>query len=208
MRLYLSSYLMGEHPEHLATLIGDDRRRTVVIANAMDDAPEDIRQAGVEREVAALGDLGIDAAVLDLRDYFDDEERLRGDLGGVALTWLRGGNVFMLGYALRRSGGNAVFRGLLAEDALVYAGYSAGPCVLYKTASRSSSPARTRRLCKRLIRPQQADQMQAPNKTDADAHPVAADAGARWVMMFSGFIRMRRPSPFDVCGRRPDWRST
>jgi dipeptidase E len=51
-------------------------------------------------------------------------------LSELALTWLRGGNVFMLRYALHRSGGDAVFRDLLAEDALVYAGYSAGACIL------------------------------------------------------------------------------
>ncbi len=130
MRLYLSSFRMGDHPEHLVSLVGDDRRRTVVVANAMDDAPADIRRAGVERELAALGELGFDAAELDLRDYFDEPERLRRDLAGVALAWLRGGNVFMLRYALRRSGGDSVFRDLLASDALVYGGYSAGPCVL------------------------------------------------------------------------------
>ena len=130
MRLYLSSFRMGDHPEYLAALVGDDSRRTVVIANAMDDAPEDIRHAGVGRELAALGELGFDAAELELRDYFDDEQRLRRELAGVALAWLRGGNVFMLRYALRRSGGDTVFRDLLADDALVYAGYSAGPCVL------------------------------------------------------------------------------
>jgi dipeptidase E len=43
---------------------------------------------------------------------------------------VRGGNVFMLRYALRHSGGDTVFRELLSEDALVYAGYSAGPCVM------------------------------------------------------------------------------
>ena len=130
MRLYLSSFRMGDHPEHLTALVGDDDRRTVVIANAMDDAPADIRRAGVERELAALGELGFDAAELDLRDYFDDRQRLSRELAGVALAWLRGGNVFMLRYALQRSGGDTVFSDLLARDALVYAGYSAGPCVL------------------------------------------------------------------------------
>jgi dipeptidase E len=121
---------MGDHPEHLAALVGKDGRRAVVIANAMDDAPPDVRRAGGELELAPLADLGFDAAELDLRGYFDQEQRLRHDLDGVCLAWLRGGNVFMLRYALFRSGADTVFRDLLAADALVYAGYSAGPCVL------------------------------------------------------------------------------
>jgi dipeptidase E len=130
VRLYLSSFRMGDHPEHLSALVGDDGRRTVVIANALDDAPPEVRRAGVELELAALADLGFDAAELDLRDYFGQQPRLRHDLAGVGLAWLRGGNVFMLRYALYRGGADTAFRELLAADALVYAGYSAGPCVL------------------------------------------------------------------------------
>ena len=74
MRLYLSSFRMGDHPEYLTAVVGGDRRRTVVIANAMDDAPESLRRPGVERELAALGELGFGAAELDLHDYFDDEQ--------------------------------------------------------------------------------------------------------------------------------------
>ena len=130
MRLYLSSFLMGDHPEQLIALTGEDGRRTVVIANAMDDAPPDARRTGVQLELAALADVGLDAVELDLRDYFAQQQRLRRELAGVSMAWLRGGNVFMLRYALYRSGGDAVFRELLAADALVYAGYSAGGCVL------------------------------------------------------------------------------
>ena len=130
MRLYLSSFRMGDHPEHLVALVGGDGRHSVVIANAMDAAPPDVRQAGAELELAALADLGLGAAELDLRDYFGHQQRLRQELAGVGLTWLRGGNTFMLRSALDRSGADAVFEELLAADALVYAGYSAGGCVL------------------------------------------------------------------------------
>ena len=133
MRLYLSSFRMGDHPEHLAALVGEGGRRAVVIANAMDDAPAEVRRSGVERELAALTDLDFDPVELDLRDYFGQERRLRRDLAGVALAWLRGGNVFMLRFALFRSAGDVVFGDLLAADALVYAGYSAGGCVLSST---------------------------------------------------------------------------
>jgi dipeptidase E len=130
MRLYLSSFRLGDHPEHLVALVGDAGRRAVVIANAMDVAPAGVRRSWVERELADLAGLGFDAAELDLRDYFPGRQRLRADLRGVGLAWLCGGNTFALRYALWRSGGDAVFRDLLAADALVYAGYSAGACVL------------------------------------------------------------------------------
>jgi dipeptidase E len=81
-------------------------------------------------ELTALGALGFDAVELDLRDYFTDQQRLHCELSQAGMAWLRGGNVFMLRYALRRSGADTAFRELLAADALVYAGYSAGPCVL------------------------------------------------------------------------------
>lgn len=130
MRLYLSSFRMGDHSEHLVSLVGVDGCRSVVIANAMDDAPPDVRRASVELESAALADLGLGAAELDLRDYFGQQRRLRQDLSRVTMAWLRGGNTFMLRYALYRSGADIVFRELLAANALVYAGYSAGACVL------------------------------------------------------------------------------
>ena len=62
MRLYLSSFRMGDHPEHLVALVGGDGRRSVVIANAMDNAPPDVRRGSVELELAALADLGLGAA--------------------------------------------------------------------------------------------------------------------------------------------------
>jgi dipeptidase E len=130
MRLYLSSFRMGDHPDYLAALAGESGRGAVVIANALDDAPAGVRRSGVENELAGLAGLGFDAVELDLRDYFGHEQRLRHDLGGIAMAWLRGGNVLMLRYALFCSGGDVIFRDLLAADALVYAGYSAGACVL------------------------------------------------------------------------------
>ena len=131
MRLYLSSYRMGDHPEHLLDLAMRSSRRSsrraVVIANAMDDAPPDVRRAGVERELATLIGLGLDAAELDLRGYFGPRQLLRRDLAGTGVAWLRGGNVFMLRYALARSGADALLAGLLAADALgVVARYRAG----------------------------------------------------------------------------------
>jgi dipeptidase E len=125
LRLYLSSFRLGDHPERLLELVGSGRR-AAVIANAIDDANAQVRTDGVERELEALRALGLEPHELDLREHFGSAP----DLGGLDLVWLRGGNVFLLRYALAASGVDALLVELLREDALVYAGYSAGPCCL------------------------------------------------------------------------------
>jgi dipeptidase E len=131
VRLYLSSFRLGDHPERLVDL-ARGRRRAIVVANAIDGEGAAERAARVEAEIAALAGVGLAATELDLRDHFADPRpaRLVAKLAGVGVVWLRGGNVFLLRYALARSGADAALRRLLAADALVYAGYSAGPCVL------------------------------------------------------------------------------
>jgi dipeptidase E len=132
MRLYLSSFRMGDHPERLVSLLGRGRS-AAVIANAIDDASAQEREDGLRRELDALAAFDIDAEELDLRDYFERPDRLPDDLRRYGLVWLRGGNVFLLRYALAASGADRVLVALLEQDALVYGGYSAGPCVLGPT---------------------------------------------------------------------------
>ena len=125
VRLYLSSFRLGDRPERLLELV--ETGPAAVIANAMDAAPDDVRAEAVDRELTALSELGLDAEEVDLRR--DDPSVLER----YALLWVRGGNVFVLRNALAESGADDVVRTLLAEDATVYAGYSAGPCVLGPT---------------------------------------------------------------------------
>lgn len=132
MRLYLSSFRMGNHADRLLDLLGG-KRRVAVIANAMDAASDQVRREGVQRELSALSELGLDPEEMDLRDYFAASDRLADDLREYDALWLRGGNCFLLRYVLARSGADQLFRELLHQDAIVYAGYSAGPCVLSPT---------------------------------------------------------------------------
>ncbi|TML85708.1 MAG: peptidase [Actinobacteria bacterium] len=132
MRLYLSSFRMGDRSEQLPRLVGG-AKRVAVIANAMDGDHTAARSAGVEREVTALSTLGFRPEELDLRAYFNQPEAVEAVLADFGLVWLRGGNVFMLRYALHRAGADEALARLLHRDALVYAGYSAGPCVLGPT---------------------------------------------------------------------------
>lgn len=128
MRLYLSSFRLGRCPDRLRTLVRGGRR-AAVIANAMDGQPADERRAGVEREMTALSGLAFVPEHLDLRDFFDRDD-VGAALGRYDLLWLRGGNVFMLRYALARSRADGAIVRLLATDSVCYGGYSAGPCVL------------------------------------------------------------------------------
>ena len=137
MRMYLSSFRMGDHPDQLLALLGGQGRSEIaVIANAMDAQPGHERAAGVEREFNSLSALGMQPAEVDLRDFFDQpREAIDAVLARFPAVWLRGGNVFMLRYALARSSADAALTALLHKDALVYAGYSAGPCVLAPSLS-------------------------------------------------------------------------
>jgi len=128
VRLYLSSFRLGDRPEHLVRLAGE-AARVAVVANSIDGAPADIRREGVQRELDDLRGLGLRPYELDLRDLAgaDDVERA---LDGVDAVWVRGGNSFVLRLAMRRCGADGVLVDALRRDALVYAGYSAGGCVM------------------------------------------------------------------------------
>lgn len=132
MRLYLSSYQLGAHPEALEQLVRGDRRGWVV-ANALDGLDQDRRRTDTERQIEALAALGLHAADLDLREH--DPVSVREVFGSPDFVWVRGGNVFTLRMAFARSGLDSVIVEGLAADRFVYAGFSAGPCVLAPSLS-------------------------------------------------------------------------
>ncbi|MFC4244198.1 Type 1 glutamine amidotransferase-like domain-containing protein [Gryllotalpicola reticulitermitis] len=127
MRLYLSSYQLGDRPDLFASLVTGDRRGWVVM-NALDGLDETRRQADVSVQIANLGALGLRAEDLDLRNY--DPATLSERFGAPDFVWIRGGNVFTLRAAMARSGLDAIVTERLRQDTMVYAGFSAGACVL------------------------------------------------------------------------------
>ncbi|MFC5180331.1 Type 1 glutamine amidotransferase-like domain-containing protein [Actinomadura harenae] len=130
MRLYLSSFRTGDRPDLLLGLCGGAGREIAVIADALDAAPEETRAECVRREIAALDALGFAGTEIDLRDYAGRPGDLAGELQRFPAVWVRGGNVFALRYAMARSGADVLLTKLIQDDAIVYAGYSAGACVL------------------------------------------------------------------------------
>ncbi|MEV4126368.1 Type 1 glutamine amidotransferase-like domain-containing protein [Nocardia sp. NPDC051990] len=128
MRLFLSSYRFGAHYDRLAALVGEPGR-VAVIPNACDAWPAAWAGA-VTSDVTPLRKLGYAPDVLDLREFIGRATELEATLSEYPLVWVRGGNTFVLRAQFARSGADFVLPKLLAADALVYAGYSAGACLL------------------------------------------------------------------------------
>ncbi|TLG04739.1 peptidase [Nocardia cyriacigeorgica] len=128
MRLFLASYRFGAHADVLAALAGPPGR-VAVIANACDAWPQ-ARAAAVTSDLVPLRTLGYHPEEVDLREYAGRAEALAQRLAEFPMLWVRGGNTFVLRAQFARSGADVVIPRLLAADALVYAGYSAGGCVL------------------------------------------------------------------------------
>lgn len=132
MRLYLSSYRLGDHPEELALLVGGERRGWLIM-NALDGQDEQRRAADARTQLDMLAGIGLLAEDLDLRAL--NPETAERAFGEPDFVWVRGGNVFTLRMALARSGLDDILTTCIREDRLVYAGFSAGACVLAPSLS-------------------------------------------------------------------------
>lgn len=128
MKLYLSSYGLGNQPERLQELVGPNKRAGVIV-NAQDGADKQKRGVRLERALAEMDSLGFQPEELDLRHYFDNSGGLAQKLGTYGLLWIRGGNVFLLRRAMKQSGFDTLIRPFVESEQLVYAGFSAGSCV-------------------------------------------------------------------------------
>ncbi len=150
MRLYLSSYRIGDRAGSLLALLsgGQEKlqtfavrprdnsngggKRAVIIENALDNispAARELYRREAYDPVSELASLGIAGTPLDLRDYFGDPIGLRAALSHVDLAWVTGGNAFVLRRAMKQSGFDDVITGMLDNDEIVYGGFSAGAVV-------------------------------------------------------------------------------
>lgn len=128
MKLYLSSYRLGAQPSVLRDLVGGSGGRAALVFNALDHYSERLRD--FDREASDLARVGFDSEELDLRRYFSAQDQLRTVLAKFDLLWVVGGNVFILARAMMQSRFSNAARELVEEGRLVYAGYSAGACVV------------------------------------------------------------------------------
>jgi dipeptidase E len=132
MRLYLTSYQMGDDSDRLLAMIAP-RGRVAVVSNALDLISLEDRRAYAARtnfEVHAwFRSRGLQTSDLDLRSFFGGGGAVEHALDRVDLVWATGGNAFLLLRAIRQSGLEAPLKRRLKENSLAYGGWSAGACV-------------------------------------------------------------------------------
>lgn len=130
MKLYLSSYGLGNFSEELKKLIGTTGAKVAVSVNALDFST-DLERKGkrLQSELESMRSLGFEADHLDLRDYFG-KPGLAEHLSKYDAVWLSGGNTFILVKAMKQSGFDEVVTDLIKPGKLVYSGYSAAFCAV------------------------------------------------------------------------------
>ena len=83
MKLYLSSYKLGNEIEVLKEWIKENENKIVIIANSRDFSPDtEEKEESIKRNIADLQEIGFAVKRIDLRNYFDNKSRLKADLKG------------------------------------------------------------------------------------------------------------------------------
>ncbi|MPM51629.1 Peptidase E [bioreactor metagenome] len=130
MKLYLSSYRIGNDPQSLANLIGHNKK-IAIIANAHDVYTDIVRkESSLQREKDSLIEIGLQPENLDLKKYFNKPKDLENKMKEYGAVWVLGGNTFVLRRAYKASGFDTWLQQQKNNKDFVYAGYSAGVCVL------------------------------------------------------------------------------
>ena len=132
MKLYLSSYRLGNDVELLKEWVRNNKK-ILVIPNALDVFEDSERKTnGILDKCKDLQALGFKTSILDLRNYFNKEDELREYLQDYNSFYVLGGNVFVLRQAMKLSGFDNYLNDISKSDNYLYAGFSAGICVLAK----------------------------------------------------------------------------
>ena len=116
MKLYLSSVMIGDHPERLLDMSGGRGSRMAIIPNALDYISFEGRLAHMQREfdpIIYFGDAGFDPSIVDLRYYFGRTEDLRRVLLRHKVIWALGGNAFLLRRAMQDSGFDTIIQNIV-----------------------------------------------------------------------------------------------
>jgi len=132
MHFYLSSYLIGNQTDYLGKQ-SSKFTKIAYISNAMNFVgvdPERLKKTDIDI-IKSLTELGFEVEELDLKNYFNQDQKLRSEIQKFNGVFVRGGNVFALRQAMKLSGMDKI---LIEFEAIkkdfLYMGFSAGICVL------------------------------------------------------------------------------
>lgn len=135
MKFYLSSYKIGNSEEKLKKMFSQENLKIDYIPNAGDEHETILEKRKIEiseknfRDIKSLEKIGLHPEILDLRKYFHTPEKLSEKLSKFSGVFVSGGNTFVLRRAYKLSGFDTWIQKNIASD-FVYAGYSAGCCIL------------------------------------------------------------------------------
>lgn len=134
MKLYLSSTGVGKNPFELKLWMMDYGKKIALIPNAYDYIKDNyVRESIIRRDKEEIEKVGFDVSVVSLSDYFNDHKKLEEDLSGFHAFYVLGGNVFTLRKAMQLSSFDEYIKTKSEKFDYLYAGYSAGICVLAPT---------------------------------------------------------------------------
>src|SRR5690349_17776078 len=114
MKLYLSSYQLGNEPSHLTEILGP-RKHAALILNAGDVYGDANRSSYFAKFRDEFLSLGVSCEDIDLRKYFGDGDKLKKDLERFGLIWASGGNAFALRRAMSASGLDKILPNILKD---------------------------------------------------------------------------------------------
>ncbi|WP_020616374.1 Type 1 glutamine amidotransferase-like domain-containing protein [Paenibacillus daejeonensis] len=135
MKFYLSSFRIGNQKEKLVQMTKGGNRKIAFINNALDFATDLNRKNMSDLfDINDLTSLGFYVDILDLKNYFNKQEKLEETLEQFDVIWARGGNTFVLAQAMKLSGFDEILKKYhINNKNIVYGGYSAGVCILGPT---------------------------------------------------------------------------
>lgn len=129
MKLYLSSYEIGNETEKLKKLVPKGKIGYIPNARDFTGADPERRAKRNENDIGSLRKLGFEVEMINLQDYFGEQDKLKNKLEELGAIFISDGNVFVLRQAMKLSGLDEILKELCDTDFL-YAGYSAAGCVL------------------------------------------------------------------------------
>lgn len=132
MKLYLSSFHLGDNPIQLSELFSTNKK-IAIIPNAKENLDTLLKEQRMQSELKSLQKIGLQPEIKDLKEFFGNSEKLQEALNTFGEVWVVGGNTFVLRAAMSESGFDRWIQSKLKDKDFVYAGYSAGICVLAPT---------------------------------------------------------------------------